>query len=955
MKKLQNSISITLISLLLQCITSFSQSNINLSKYKIDEFSKSSKFNCTAFRITIPIDLNNDGSIDFVTTGDDMGPCGTNGEISYLKFFVNDGAENFSDLTKSFSSDSLWVIRPNWFLVEDFNNDNKKDIFITGEQIHASWDKKYLNVYPFLKPNIDIDTTNNFSFVQRRHHLYLSQKDGTYKDSPEFLRGMRLGSTFGITAMDYNKDGYVDLINTVQQFSNDDQNYPSGWDVEIFLNHKGEYLNRTTPFTVRNLLDQNNNPFNKSRIDSLNGCVEGPENIKFFDVNGDNYYDMIFSDRSGNSLCMLSQNKYLDLYSPIIKFDDFATNDLLTGMPGSAIGVRGYYIADLQKNGSTQLIAHWANGGGDYQPGKKLYQLIKVFDIKDKTIVDVTSKYFEGKSNIGISYGCALLELIDIDNDGLIDLFPKCFDQDGMGNQGFNFIDSTVYFKNLNGKFKLVSLGLKYYFKEFKEMADSMKVYKYDTIHKFSIANNLLPINTGKSNKLIFYSFSTEPGIDGYFLSQYPNKYFLNTKNKVYNDSLRNYFTGFVLKPNCDYLSGKFKEGNIMPLCSNEIKLISSIDTFPNVKYQWYYNSNKTENTTSKFTASKGGYYTLLLTDENNCSKLSDTIRVIIKNPPNKPSFNTSKFSFCVGDSLKLSITDFNKGDSFKWYFGSNADLTNVASKTFRDSVKLFVIRTDSIGCSASSDTIQLILHSKPAKPTTIASSVCEGGAVSALTATASTGNSLRWYGTSATGGTASASAPTVSSSTAGVTNYYVSQVSAQGCESERGLLKHTVNPLPAKPVISWSGVQFSTTAAGVNYQWLLNGTSISGATASTHKPLNTGDFKLRVTDPNGCVNVSDSFKLVVTALANLATTPASNIATVYPNPASDKVVLEFATLPTINLNFQLVTPSGKVLSSTTGRNRVNIVDVSKVKSGNYFIRVIGKKYDQVKKVLIQK
>jgi hypothetical protein len=232
---------------------------------------------------------------------------------------------------------------------------------------------------------------------------------------------------------------------------------------------------------------------------------------------------------------------------------------------------------------------------------------------------------------------------------------------------------------------------------------------------------------------------------------------------------------------------------------------------------------------------------------------------------------------------------------------------------------------------------------------------VCEGGAVSGLTATAGAGNSLRWYGTNATGGTAASSAPTVSSSTTGVINFYVSQVSALGCESDRSLLKHTVNPIPTKPVISWSGVQFTTTATGVNYQWLLNGALISGATAATHKPLNTGDFKLRITDPNGCMNVSDSFKLVVTAISSVSTTPASNIATVYPNPATNRVVLEFGTLPTINLNFQLVSPSGKVLSSTIGRNKVNIIDVSEVQSGNYFIKVIGKNYDQVKKVLIQK
>lgn len=323
-------------------------------------------------------------------------------------------------------------------------------------------------------------------------------------------------------------------------------------------------------------------------------------------------------------------------------------------------------------------------------------------------------------------------------------------------------------------------------------------------------------------------------------------------------------------------------------------------------------------------------------------------------NPP-KPTFNSTKYSFCLGDSLKLSIANVNKSDSIKWYFGSKSDLTNVNNKTFTDSTKLFVIRTDSIGCSISSDTIQLTLNPRPSKPTASASSVCVGGSITAISATANTGNSLRWYGTNATGGTGSTSAPSPSSSVVGVTNYYVSQVSTQGCESERSVLVHTVNPLPAKPVISWSGVQFATTATGVNYQWLLNGNAISGATASTHKPLNTGDFRLRITDPNGCVNISDSFKLVVTAIANLTITPARNIATVYPNPASNKLILEFATLPTINLNFQLVAPSGKVLSSTSGRNKVNIIDVSDIQSGSYFIKVIGKKYDQVKKVIIKK
>ena len=258
----------------------------------------------------------------------------------------------------------------------------------------------------------------------------------------------------------------------------------------------------------------------------------------------------------------------------------------------------------------------------------------------------------------------------------------------------------------------------------------------------------------------------------------------------------------------------------------------------------------------------------------------------------------------------------------------------------------------DSVGNNSNVFSVKVADIVRPAIPLITSSkgaAICAGDST-VLTASSSTGT-FAW----SNNGVVIASATSKTYAVLGAGNYRIVNTDTKGCSSESSGFTVGVNPLPAKPVISWSGVQFSTTATGVNYQWLLNGALVSGATASTHKPLNTGDFRLRVTDPNGCVNVSDSFKLVVTALANLVTTPSSNIATVYPNPASNKVVLEFATLPAINLNFQLVSPSGKVLSSTIGRNKVNVIDVSDVQSGNYFIRVIGKKYDQVKKVLIQK
>jgi len=88
------------------------------------------------------------------------------------------------------------------------------------------------------------------------------------------------------------------------------------------------------------------------------------------------------------------------------------------------------------------------------------------------------------------------------------------------------------------------------------------------------------------------------------------------------------------------------------------------------------------------------------------------------KIPSIKPTFNTTKLSFCSGDSLKLSITNVNKGDSLKWYYGTKSDLTNPSNKIFTDSTKLFVTRTDSLGCVISSDTVQLKKLAIPGAPT---------------------------------------------------------------------------------------------------------------------------------------------------------------------------------------------------------------------------------------------
>ena len=80
--------------------------------------------------------------------------------------------------------------------------------------------------------------------------------------------------------------------------------------------------------------------------------------------------------------------------------------------------------------------------------------------------------------------------------------------------------------------------------------------------------------------------------------------------------------------------------------------------------------------------------------------------------------------SFCNGDTLKLNAgSNFVKGDTLKWYFNDKFYTSGIPitgsgfGVNFTDSGRLYVIKTDSLGCQFSSDTVTLIKNPKPSPP----------------------------------------------------------------------------------------------------------------------------------------------------------------------------------------------------------------------------------------------
>ncbi len=146
-----------------------------------------------------------------------------------------------------------------------------------------------------------------------------------------------------------------------------------------------------------------------------------------------------------------------------------------------------------------------------------------------------------------------------------------------------------------------------------------------------------------------------------------------------------------------------------------------------------------------------------------------------------------------------------------------------------------------------------------PPAPTATANvSYCLGATASALSAVTAGCYSLNWY-TVPTGGTASATAPTPSTSVAGTTTYYVSESYMGGTESNRTSITVTVNPLPTAPIITPGGPTSFCTGGTVVLTSSYSTGNIWSTTASTQSITvnSTGNYTVTETDVNGCQSTS--------------------------------------------------------------------------------------------------
>ncbi len=327
-------------------------------------------------------------------------------------------------------------------------------------------------------------------------------------------------------------------------------------------------------------------------------------------------------------------------------------------------------------------------------------------------------------------------------------------------------------------------------------------------------------------------------------------------------------------------------------VCAGSSVTLTATCATPSVTYLWSgpnsYSSSLASPTITSTTTAMSGDYTVKVS-LNGCED-TDATTVTINAIPTITQLTVDDATICPNETATVTATVSDSGDGhFTWTnaTGSGKTATVSGTVTAQETRTVTLAYTSAANCPAANKTATVTLNPKPAIPGVQNLSFCIGDASQTLTATPASGATLLWYGTYATGGSSSTTAPSTNTSAESTTTYYVSQ-ELNGCESDRAGLTVTVNAnldptitiddatlcitdatkISLPQAASYTSIVWSGTALS-----FLNNPSLAAPTFTAASVTNKTDYTITVAveDAKGCKGTkSGTISVYPTPMASL-------------------------------------------------------------------------------------
>lgn len=322
--------------------------------------------------------------------------------------------------------------------------------------------------------------------------------------------------------------------------------------------------------------------------------------------------------------------------------------------------------------------------------------------------------------------------------------------------------------------------------------------------------------------------------------------------------------------------------------------------------------------------------YYLTITSAEGCVN-NDSIQLLTNE---LPIILINDTTVCVNESIQLDATP---GSTYNWSSSASLSDTTIQSPmaTINASTTISLNATSAEGCTHN-DFINVDVFPIPQIDLISDTSICLGDCIT-LAPTINTGiQQVSW--STAIGLNDSTILTPTSCATNDIT-YIVFVSDTNSCQTS-DTVNVWVNPVPAVPVITFNGIELSSTVAD-SYQWFFNGTAIQGANGMTYSPTQNGQYVVEVTNTDGCSAVSDTFDLTTIGLSELKGNTSIHL---YPNPVQKSFFLEFESDNWETIHISIVDPKGKELSkqSLVVQNELvkTEISVEGISAGSYLCRV---------------
>ena len=288
--------------------------------------------------------------------------------------------------------------------------------------------------------------------------------------------------------------------------------------------------------------------------------------------------------------------------------------------------------------------------------------------------------------------------------------------------------------------------------------------------------------------------------------------------------------------------------------------------------------------TTASITVAASGSYNVTATNAAGCSATSAPITVTV-NPLTTATFAYAGATYCQSGAAATPTVSGTAGGTFSAPTGLSLNASTGVINPAASTPGSYTV-TYSVGgsCPSTGTTTVTVTAAPVASFSYPAASYCAAGpAVAAVlpgSGTFGTFSSANGLSLNATNGTINPAASTPG--TYVVTN---TVAAANGCASTSATATITINALPTATLAASGATTFcqggavtltAPAGSGSTYQFQLNGTNISGATAASYSASAAGNYSVVVTNASGCVATSAATAVAVNALPATPTLSAA-------------------------------------------------------------------------------